>query len=106
MTDKKQKKIPAPDLTLSMDDKIYLAVAKNTHWKMTYVYTLACLQTVAKQYELCATREIHTFKNVETAQIYYDTVERIVEINKATENKTLLFEFNEDLIKSFNENVR
>ena len=33
-----------PDLTLNMDDKIYLAVTKNTDSKFAFVFTLACLK--------------------------------------------------------------
>ena len=106
MTAKIPKNKFLPDLTLNMSEKIYLAVSKNTNGKTAFVYTLACLRTAPNQYDLFATSEIHAFKNAATAQIYYETIEKIVEINACDEKKTAIFEMNEDIIRHFQENVR
>lgn len=64
-----------PNLTLKMDDKIYLAVAKKDLDKLAFVYTLACLKAnkISNSYNIVPTPEIHTFKNKESAQLYYET---------------------------------
>ena len=92
-----------PILTLNMDEKIYLAVAKNTTSKMAFVYTLACLKTVpnSTSYNLNATREIHTFKNKDAAEVFHDTIEQIVEANAGNKNYQALFNVNESLIDNF-----
>ena len=52
-----------PILTLNMDEKIYLAVAKKDLDKLSFVYTLACLRDAANKYSVNATSEIHTFNS-------------------------------------------
>lgn len=97
-----------PNLTLNMDDKIYLAVAKNSNEKFVFIYTLACLKANKQpnSYNMLATREVHAFRNPEAAELYHDTVEQIVEINAEDKNKQTIFKVNEKLIESFLENVR
>ena len=94
-----------PVLSLNMDEKIYLAVSKNTDSKTAFVFTLACLRLNpnSKSFEGTATREI---KNAESAEIYYNTIDKIVEINASDEKKQMFFEANEKLIEHFMENVR
>ena len=96
------------DLTLNMDEKVYLAVSKNTAGKIAFVYTLACLQFAGKPntYDMTATRESHAFSDKNAAEIFYESVKRIVGFNAADKNRKMLFSFNENLIKGFNENVR
>lgn len=97
-----------PDLTLNMDEKIYLAVSKNTDNKIAFIYTLACLKMneQSNTYNLMATRESHAFKDKDAAQIFYTAVKQIVAFNRADKNKEIMFSANEDLIQKFNENVR
>lgn len=97
-----------PDLTLNMDEKIYLAVSKNTDNKIAFVYTLACLKTNEKSnsYNGIATREVHAFKDKDAANIYHDTIEQIININAFDETKKQIFAINEDLIQRFIENVK
>ena len=97
-----------PVLTLSMDDKIYLAVAKDLTGKLSFVYTLACLKTNknSNMYNLVATREIHTFQTKDAAVIYHDTIEKIVDANASDETKQALFSANEKLINNFIQNAR
>ncbi len=98
-----------PDLTLSMDDKIYLAVTKNTDSKFAFVFTLACLKMDknSNSYNMNATREIHAFKNKDSAEIFHDTVEQIIEVNLTNKNYQALFAANEKIIDGFiNDNQR
>ena len=97
-----------PVLTLSMEDKIYLAVAKDLTGKLSFVYTLACLKTNknSNMYNLVATREIHTFQTKDAAVIYHDTIEKIVDANASDETKQALFSANEKLINNFIQNAR
>ena len=94
-----------PSLTLSMDDKIYLAVSKRDADKLAFVYTLACNRTekAANTYDMTATREIHTFKNRDSAQLYHDTIEQIINVNVNDKKFDVLFGFNEELIAQFME---
>jgi hypothetical protein len=97
-----------PVLTLSMDEKIYLAVAKRDLDKLAFVYTLACLKSDknANTYDCFATQEIHTFKSKTSADVYYETVSQIVEINENDEEKKFLFDTNEKLIEKFIEKTK
>lgn len=93
-----------PLLTLSMDEKIYLAVARKDIDKLSFVYTLACLNTgVPNQYNIFATPEIQTFNGRSSANVFYKTVERLIEANIKDKNKEDFFKFNENLIKNFSE---
>lgn len=104
----KENKNIKPNLTLSMDDKVYLAVSKESTEKLAFVYTLACLKAnkTGNTYNLFATREIHTFKDKDKADIYHDTIEKIVEKNSNDKLKEALFSANEELIAKFYENSR
>ena len=98
-----------PDLTLNMDDKIYLAVSKNTDSKFAFVFTLACLKMEknSNSYNLNATREIHAFKNKDAAEIFHDAIEQIIEVNLTNKNYQALFKANEKMIDGFiNDNQR
>ena len=108
MTDIKKVNENKPVLTLNMDDKIYLAVAKNDLDKLSFVYTLACLKINPNfnQYDLIPTREIHTFTDKEAAKIYHYTIEQIVNFNSESSLYASMFKTNEKAIESFAENIR
>ena len=106
MTMKIQLKTHLPILTLNMDEKIYLAVTKNTNGKMAFVYTLACSQRSANFVDYTPTREIHVFKDAESADIYHAAIEQIIDANLADKDKADLFKQNDDLIMRFMENTR
>ena len=93
-----------PILTLPMYDKIYLAVAKKSAGKLSFVYTLACLNDGTDgTWLLKATHEIHTFQNEESANLYHDTIEQIVEENENDETKKAFFDFNKKQVDHFAE---
>ena len=97
-----------PILSLSMDDKIYLAVSKDLTGPLSFVYTLACLKQGKNSnvFNLVPTREIHVFKTKEIASVYHDTIEKIVDANASDETKQALFSANEKLINNFTQNAR
>ena len=93
-----------PILTLNMNDKIYLAVARDTtSEKLAFVYTLACLKDKpgARDYNLYADREIHVFTDKQDAQIYHDAIEQVVDINSEDKMLKGLFTANEKYIQTF-----
>lgn len=96
------------DLVLNMDEKIYLAVSKELTEKLAFVYTLACLKQGknSNAYNMFATREIHAFKNKDMANMYHDTIEKIIEKNAEDENLQVLFSANDKVIERFVGNVR
>ena len=95
------------DLILNMDEKIYLAVAKESTEKFAFVFTLACLrQGKTTSYDLNATREVHAFRNHDTAELYHAAIEKIIEKNTEDKNKAAFFVFNEKMIERFCENSR
>ena len=104
----KENKNIKPNLTLSMDDKVYLAVSKDLTDKLSFVYTLACLKQNknSNMYNMLATREIHAFKNKDAASIYHDTIEKIIDKNAEDKTKQDLFSANEKLIENFLGNSR
>lgn len=95
-----------PNLTLNMDDKIYLAVSKQYTDKLAFVYTLACHKSGGNTYNLLPTREIHTFKKKESADLYYETIDHIIGVNINSENLKNFFEFNDELILKFTEHTK
>ena len=97
-----------PVLTLNMDEKFYLAVAKRDLDKLAFVYTLACLKKDKNSnlYNVFPTQEIHTFKSKTSANIYYETISQIVEFNENDKTKKSIFETNSEAIERFLENTR
>ena len=97
-----------PNLTLNMDDKIYLAVSKHDADKLSFVYTLACLKTdrMSNSYNMDATREIHSFRNRDFAQLYHDTIEQIIEVNANTPSYDMFFSLNDKQIEKFMEHTK
>lgn len=97
-----------PDLTLSMDDKIYLAVSKSETDNLMFVYTLACLSgnEQSTNVNTFPTREIHAFRDKEAGKLYYETIEQIIDFNTNDEGHAVFLETNSDLIERFLANSR
>lgn len=108
MMQNNKKETYKPILSLNMDDKIYLAVSKDLTDKLSFVYTLACLEQNknSNMYNMFATREIHAFKNKDAASIYHDTIKKIIDKNAEDKTKQDLFSANEELIENFLGNSR
>lgn len=91
-----------PILTLDMDDKIYLAVAKNFTDALSFVYTLACNKIKkTNQYEMVATPQIHTFRDKASARVYHDTIEQMVEAHESNPAYKMLFDVKQGQIEKF-----
>ena len=103
MKEDNKKENYKPILSLSMDDKIYLAVAKDLTGTLSFVYTLACLRQGKNlnTFNMIPTREIHAFKTKEAASVYHDAIEKIVDANASDETKQPLFSANDKLIDRF-----
>ena len=97
-----------PNLTLNIDDRIYLAVARRELGKLTFVYTLACLRTNkhSATYNMVATREVHTFRDNNAAEMYRGTIEDVIAFNAESKSAQIFFEANDKLIEQFLENTR
>ena len=95
-----QKNMPV--FTLNMNDKIYLAVAKNYTDVFSYVYTLSCAKDGRNnKYNMVATPKIHTFKDKSAAHVYHDTIEQLVIMNENDTRYKPLFDSNEELLAQF-----
>lgn len=96
-----QKKAIKPDLTLSMDDKIYLAVAYKQADRLAYVYAFTCNKTSHGQYELFGTQEIMTFQRVSQGKLYYQTLMQIQEAQKQRQIFAELSKYNAAAVDTF-----
>ncbi|MBR4892334.1 MAG: hypothetical protein IKZ34_04125 [Alphaproteobacteria bacterium] len=96
-----------PILTLDMNEKIYLAVAKDTTNDLAFVYTLACNKDKKTNlYDVFATPQVHTFRTKGGAHVFYKTVEQIVVRNESLEVYKSLFDFNKKQIEEFMAHIR
>ncbi len=95
-----------PDLTLNTSDKIYLATAKRSGGKLTYVYILACLKTLNNNYEINPTTQIATFDNAKRADIFYETVKRVMEYQNAAPGVRQIRDALSEDIAAFNQKTR
>lgn len=83
-------------------DCFYLAVAKKSLDKLTFVYTLVCAGDKGK-YDMAAHTEIATFDDPQKAEIYYQTVRAAIDYHKKTEVYKIMIEFNTGLLNNFNQ---
>ena len=90
-----------PDLTLSMDDKIYLAVAYKQSDGMGFIYMLICNRVDKSRYALFPETQIMTFKNATDAKIYYQTLLQIQEFQDTQEICRKFKKTNEPEIQKF-----
>lgn len=95
-----------PDLQMSMQDKIYLAVVQNYADKLAFVQMLVCLQDCGGMYKAHPVEEIMTFANRAEANIYYKTLLQIQKAQQQTKGFGRFFEYNKDIIDEFNSRER
>ena len=100
------KQISQPKLTLNDEDKLYLAVAVKSANKLTFIYTLACLKANGRQWNAIPTTEISTFDNVKDADIYFKTVNQIMNYQQKSLGPQKIKEMFAGEIKAFKERVR
>ena len=95
-----------PDLQMSMQDKIYLAVVQNYADKLAFVQMLVCLQDCGGMYKAHPVEEIMTFANRAKANIYYKTLLQSQKAQQQTKGFGRFFEYNKDIIDEFNSRER
>lgn len=100
------KQISQPKLTLNDEDKLYLAVAVKSANKLTFIYTLACLKANVRQWNAIPTTEISTFDNVKDADIYFKTVNQIMDYQQKSLGPQKIKEMLEKEIREFTEKTR
>lgn len=77
------KTVAAPQVLLNDRDKMYMATAKKTSGTMTFVYSLVCPRTNGAYYEMIPNTEVATFTDPQPADIYYRTVNQIMDFSTA-----------------------
>lgn len=102
------KTVAAPQVLLNDRDKVYLATAKKTSDTMTFVYSLVCPRTNGTYYELIPNTEVAAFADPQNADIYYRTVNQIMEYQQRSVGFRTMREgdFMAEYIKSFNERTK
>lgn len=94
-----------PAFKLNLADRFFLAVALRTSDKLAFVYTLGCAGE-NRRYNAFADTDIATFDDMTKATIYYQTVKDAIEYCKKTPLYETLLDFNENLVKIFNEQTK
>lgn len=96
-----KKKDINPKLQLSMQDKVYLAVAQSQADKLVFIHALVCRREFGGTYKLLPEEEIMTFTSRSDAGIYYQT---LLQIQKVQQQSTVsaLFDYNKEAIAKFN----
>lgn len=102
------KSVAAPQLLLNDRDKMYMATAKKTSGTMTFVYSLVCPRTNGTYYEMIPNTEVAAFTDPQPADIYYRTVNQIMEYQQRSDGIRAIREgeFMAEYIKSFNERTK
>ncbi len=71
-----------PLLSLSLNDKFYLATAHTSDETLHYVYSLFCRQRHSGTYEMMPETDIAAFSDAKAADIYHKTIQNAVAYNK------------------------
>lgn len=105
MTDKAKttKKIKGgPNLTLSANDKMYLAIAFNQSDCLAFIHTLFCRRREFDGvYNARSESEVLTFKKTSDAKVYYATLQQIQQAQTHSKMYDGMAEFNKELIAQF-----
>ena len=81
---KMNSKTKKPNLTLSMNDKIYLALIYKQVDDMGFIYSLVCLRN-EKGYSVVPESQMMTFKKSADAKFYYQALCQIKEFQENQE---------------------
>ena len=102
------KTVAAPQILLNDRDKMYMATAKKTSDTMTFVYSLVCPRTNGTYYEMIHSTEVAAFTDPQPADIYYRTVNQIMEYQQRSAGFRAIREgeFMAEYIKLFNERTK
>ena len=93
-------KVKKPDLILSMDDKIYLALMYKQVDGMGFIYSLVCPK-VANSYSVVPESQMMTFKKTADAKFYYQALCQIKEFQENYEVFKKLQQTNKQEIDKF-----
>jgi hypothetical protein len=93
-------KVKKPDLILSMDDKIYLALMYKQVDGMGFIYSLVCPRT-ANSYSVVPESQMMTFKKTADAKFYYQALWQIKEFQENYEVFKKLQQTNKQEIDKF-----
>lgn len=101
-----QSEFPAaPRLVLNDIDKIYLATAVKSVDKLTFIYTLVC-HGENRQYEMVPRTEIAAFTNQRDANIYYRTVNQIMDFQAKMKGVDMIKQSSQKYIDDFQRRTR
>lgn len=96
-----------PDLVLTADDKMYLALAYGEQNRLAFIYTLVCRRMdKASGYYARAEYEVLTFKKSSDAHIYYETLQQIQRYQSTQKDYQGLTLYNKEAIIQFNSQQR
>ena len=99
----KTKKIKGgPDLILSSNDKMYMAIAFNQSERLAFIHTLFCRRReLDGVYNARTESEVLTFKKTSDAKVYYETLQQIHQAQSTMDVYEGLSHFNKELIAQF-----
>lgn len=95
-----------PLLNLSMSDKIYLAVSRQSKNNFHYIHSLVCHRVSGSNYNLIPDCEIATFKDNAQADVYYNTLLQIKDFQSRGLGYNDIRDFAKNYIDAFNQKSR
>ncbi len=94
-----------PRLILNDIDKVYLATAVKSVDKLTFIYTLVC-RGEKRQYDIVPCIEVAAFDNRRDANIFYRTVNQIMELQSKLNGLSIIREASQKYIDDFHRRTR
>ncbi len=95
-----------PKLMLNANDKLYLAVSKKNIGKLVYIYTLVNQKASGNRWDLFPTTEVATFDKKHKADIYYQTVNAIMNFQHELFGVQFMAKAFQDEILKFKEHTK
>ncbi|MBO7508957.1 MAG: hypothetical protein J6T57_01630 [Alphaproteobacteria bacterium] len=106
-SDSKVKVTKIPEFKIDNTDRWYLAVARKNVDKLVMVYTLGCNRAPnSRSYELAASIDVAAFSNPRKAEIYYKTIEALIDVHKDTPIYQGMIDYNESVLTYFREKTK
>ncbi len=95
----------APRLVLNDMDKVYLATAVKSVDNLTFIYALVC-RGENRRYDIVPCIEVATFDNRHDANIFYRTVNQIMELQGKINGLNIIRETSQKYIEDFRRRTR
>ena len=106
-SDNKVKLTKIPEFKIDNSDRWYLAVARKNVDKLVMVYTLGCNRAHnGNMYDIVASVDVAAFSNPKKAEIYYKTIEALIDVHKDTPTYQCMIGCNEDALRYFKEKTK